>query len=366
MVDKVQVLVNDTEYFKVENIRLVEEIRGFISLRTTNIDLLLNTQKTKEFNATIKKQVLPIKVVVQGKVWQESFVGEYNTSIDRDFNSATKIRINLTDKFENLTNSDVIDVCYQNHKTLQIALSRTLTELRNTGFTIQNGTGVKDILLTNGGNQTHTKGMDCSQFIGGLCSMYKVLLKSNGVDTITIEKHNGNQEVVDQIYYLVDSNGKPYKSNVNYTQKVSSNPDTASRYIMLNSNPSADGATSVIVEYQNAMPFTQKIKTLATKASYKQIANSLTYQVMGIAARANCYVYGLPYKVFNKNQDFFSTNSLVKVTDEDLGIDEPMNITGVSTTIDVNGLTNTVLNLVNQASFDTLDNIKIKKSLLKK
>ena len=40
--NKVQILIDGFEYFKVTNIVLQEVIEGFLSIRTTNIDILFN------------------------------------------------------------------------------------------------------------------------------------------------------------------------------------------------------------------------------------------------------------------------------------------------------------------------------------
>jgi len=69
-----------------------------------------------------------------------------------------------------------------------------------------------------------------------MCSIYKVLLKSNGIDTLIIESHNGNQSIVDKVYVLTDSNGIAYKSNAQFVQKTGDNDGAPSRVIILNSS----------------------------------------------------------------------------------------------------------------------------------
>lgn len=365
--NKVQILVDGFEYFKVTNIVLQEVIEGFLSIRTTNIDILFNNIKKKEFAALLdEKEYLPIKIIIDGKVWQESYITENSFDEQKNVNGGTEFRLNVVDVFKTLLNSDVIDVYYQSHKTLQIALQRTLVELGFVDFTIKNGIGVSNITLENGGDKKSTRNGNTQDFLGEMCSLYKVILKSNGIDTITIEKHNANQDITDNIYVLTDSQGKVYKSNTQFIQKVGNGDNLPSRIIVLNSAKIKDtSATSVIVPFKNGMPFTQKIKTVNMKASYKQIADGITYQMMGMTARANSHVYGIPQKIFNQNGDFYSINTLVSVYDEERGINDRMNIVAFSTTIDADIGSNTVLNLVNQESFDTLDNLKIKKSLLK-
>lgn len=367
MIDKVQILIDGKEYFKVNSITLQEVIEGFLSIRTANIDLVFNNIKTREFESILdKKGVMLLKIIIDQKVWQQYYIGKNNINEDKNVNGGTVIQIQTTDPFYSLLYSHVIDVYNQTHKTLQIALQRTLSELGFVDFKIQNGIGVSNIDLKNGGNQKSIKGGECSSLIGGMCSLYKVLLKSNGVDTITIEKHNGNQNIVDNIYVYTDSNGKVYKSNTQFVRKVGDGNILPGRIIVLNSAKIKDSnATSVIVPFKNGMPFTQKIKTVNMKASYKQIANAITYQMMGMTARANSYTYSIPAKVFDKNGNFYSINKLISVYDEERGINENMNIVGFSTTIDAMVGSNTTLNLVNQDAFDKLDNLKIKKSLLK-
>lgn len=367
MNNKVKILVNGIEYFKITNIVLQEVIEGFLSIKTTNIDVLFNNIKTKEFTALLnEKGYLSIKIIIDGRVWQESYITQNNIDEQKNVNGGTKLTLNITDVFKTLLDSDVIDVYYQNHKTLQGALQRTLTELGFTDFKIKNGIGVSNINLENGGDKKSTRGGSCQDFLGEMCSLYKVILRSNGVDTITVEKHNANQNIIDNIYILIDSQGKVYKSNTHFIQKVGNGNNLPSRIIILNSAKIKDtSSTSVIVPFKNGMPFTQKIKTIEMEASYKQIADGITYQMMGMTARANSHIYGIPQKIFNENGDFYSINTLVSVYDEERGINEEMNIVGFTTTIDADMASNTVLNLVNQESFDTLDNLKIKKSLLK-
>lgn len=367
MIDKVQILLDGKEYFKVNNIRLEEVIQGFLSIRTANIDVVFNNIKTREFEALLDdKGVMLMKVIIDNKIWQQSYIGKNNLNEDKSVDGGTQIQIQTTDPFYSLSYSHVIDVYNQTHKTLQIALQRTLAELKFVDFKIQNGSGISNIDLKNGGNQKSIKGGECADLIGGMCSLYKVILKSNGVDTITIEKHNGNQNIIDNIYVLTDSNGKVYKSNTQFVRKVGNGNILPGRIIVLNSAKIKDSnATSVIVPFKNGMPFTQKVKTVHMEASYKQIANAITYQMMGMTARANSYTYSIPSKVFDKDGNFYSINTLISVYDEERGINENMNIVGLSTTIDADSGSNTTLNLVNQNAFDTLDNLKIKKSLLK-
>jgi hypothetical protein len=367
MIEKVQVLINDNEYFKVTNITLQEVIEGFLSIRTANINTVFNNIKTREFSSLLAiKGLLPIKIVVNGKVWQDSYITQGSLDEQKNSNGGTTVSINVSDVFKTLLTSDVIDVYYQTHKTLQIAIARTLTELGFTDFKIKNGDNIASIDLKNGGNKKNIRGGSCQDFLGGMCSIYKVLLKSNGIDTLIIESHNGNQSIVDKVYVLTDSNGIAYKSNAQFVQKTGDSNGATSRVIILNSSKNKDNnSTSVIVQFKNAMPFTQKIKVVSMEASYKQISNGITYELMSMTARANSHIYGLPNKVFDSNGNFFSTNSLVHILDEERGIDESMNIVGFSTTISDAG-SNTTLNLVNQQAFDKLDNLKTKKSLLKK
>lgn len=367
MTDRVQVLLNGVEYFKVNNIVLQEVIEGFLSIRTTNLDVIFNNIKTREFTSLLnEKGFLSIKITIDGKVWQEAYITQNNIDEQKNVNGGTVLTINVSDVFKTLLTSDVIDVYYQTHKTLQIALQRTLLELGFSDFKIQNGNGVSNITLKNGGNKKSTRGGSCQDFLGEMCSLYKVILKSNGIDTLTIEKHNGNQNIADNIYVLINEEGKVYKSNTQFIQKVGSGNDTPARIIILNSAKMKDtSATSVIVPFKNGIPFTQKIKSVSMEASYKQIADGITYQMMGMTARANSHIYGLPSKIFDKNGNFYSTNTLISVYDEERGINQPMNIVGFSTTIDAEMGSNTTLNLANESAFDKLDNIKTKKSLLK-
>ena len=368
MIEKVQILLNGNEYFKITSITLQEVIEGFLSIRTANINTVFNNIKTREFNALLKQNgSLSIEILVNGKIWQTSFITQNNIDEQKNEDGGTIVTINVVDIFRTLLDSDVIDVYYQTHKTLQIAVSRTLTELGFEDFKIKNGIGIQNINIKNGGNKNSTRGGSCEEFLGEMCSLYRVILKSNGIDTLTIEKHNGNQNIIDNIYVLTDATGKVFKSNTQFVQKVRNGDKSPSRIIILNTEKIKDTtATSVIVPFKNGMPFTQKIKTVSMKASYKQIADGITYQMMGMTARANSHTYALPNKVFDKNGNFYSINTLVQVLDQERCIEEAMNIVGFSTVIDAESGSNTVLNIVNQEAFDNLDNLKIKKSLLKK
>lgn len=367
MIDKVQILLDGKEYFKVSNITLQEVIEGFLSVRTANIATIFNNIKTRDFSSLLNDRgFLPITIIISGKIWQKSYITQSNIDEQKNVNGGTTVTINVVDVFKTLLDSDVIDVYYQTHKTLQIALQRTLNELGFTDFIIKNGINVDNINLKNGGQKQSITGGSCQNFLGEMCSLYKVILKSNGIDTLTIEKHNANQSVIDNIYVLMDSNGKVYKSNTQFVQKMGNGDNTPSRIVILNSTKINNStSTSVIVPFKNSIPFTQKIKTVAMEASYRQIADGITYQMMGMTARANSHVYGLPSKIFDKDGNFYSINKLITVYDEERGVDEQMNIVGFTTTIDADSGSNTTLNLVNQEAFDSLDNLKIKKSLLK-
>ena len=79
MIDRVQVLLNGVEYFKVNNIVIQEVIEGFIAIRTTNLDVIFNNIKTREFTSLLnEKGFLSIKIIIDGKVWQDAYITQNN------------------------------------------------------------------------------------------------------------------------------------------------------------------------------------------------------------------------------------------------------------------------------------------------
>ena len=165
MIDRVQVLLNGVEYFKVSNIVIQEVIEGFIAIRTTNLDVIFNNIKTREFTSLLnEKGFFSIKIIIDGKVWQNAYITQNNIDEQKNANGGTVLTINVADVFKTLLTSDVIDVYYQTHKTLQIALQRMLAEVGFTDFKVKNGTGISNISLKNGGDKKSIRGVHVKIF----------------------------------------------------------------------------------------------------------------------------------------------------------------------------------------------------------
>jgi hypothetical protein len=374
MIEKVKVLIDGEELFKVSSISLSECIHGFISTRNTDMNFVLNRIEMMKFQAKLnKKNVLPIEIQVADKVWQKSYIDAGTPTVSIDAISGFSISLPVIDIFAPISgeiHGDVIDSYYVTHSTVDGAIKYVLSELgfdtKNT-FKVVYGNGISPIKLTNGGNKEATHGGSASDFLGNICSLYHVILRSNGVDTITIEKYNSNTKPTYNLYVELDTNGNIYRSNTEFVEKKGSDSKTPARAVIINSNKKAKDTSisSVIVNFAGGMPYSQSIKRISSSASYSQIAEGINYKNMGMTARANSYTYGLPARVFDKNGNFFSVNTLVSVLDEVFGINEPMNILGFTTVIDAESGSKTTMNIANTQSLDTLDNLKVDKSLIK-
>ena len=365
--NNVKIFFNDVEYFKCTSISCQHSIDGFIALKTTTIQGIATQLRFKDFlDILANKNTMIARVEIYDKVWQKGFISltDINYSID---DNGFRITIVLNDLLSTLKTSDIVEVLYLKNKTLQGTLQSIFKELNIKDYKIINGTDIKIIDLANGGDVETNGYISCEQFLGNICSLYQLILISNGVDAISIEKYNANQEIIDN--FIVKCNdGKVITSNVSFVEKTGNqNVNNASKIVILNTEPTnTDKNTSVIVNFVNGTPNTQQIRTIAMKASYKQISQAITYQMMGMNMVANSYVYKLSVKIFDKNKQFFRVNHLINVLDEQLGIDDKMNIIGIALTIDSQSGTNTIFNLTNQESVSTIGNLKNKKSLMKK
>jgi hypothetical protein len=382
--NNIKILLDNKEYFQYNSITCSHIVNEGIALKSAFINASITYQNYISFAIDMAdKQVMLGSIEIDGKIFLQGFVNLKMISTEVD-NTNLRISFAINDRFFPLTVSEVIKIVFfRSHGTLQLLFAGILKELGYGDYTnypkkintvkdfIKNGLGVKDIRLTQNiveyGKQAET-----IHLINEGCNIYKVLLNSNGYDTLFVEKYNSYLEPIYQINLLFDKkNLHPSFSNISSARKIGNDSNDASKIIILNPQINrkkpkiADKHTSLIVDYEKGMPNIQTIKSINRQVSYGGLKDAVNQSLIGLNASANSYTYQISDSIFDVNGDFFQPNRYVFVKDELHLINDKMTIVGVAFSIDaVNGI-NTTFNLSFAESFYDNVNAKHKKNILK-
>lgn len=382
----VKILLDNQEYFACNSITCSHIVNEGLAIRTAQINFTVPFSSYIQFAIDMaNRQVMLGSVIIDNKLYVQGFLNLKMISTEILKDQAMSISFSINDRFFPLFHSDVVKILFfKSHSTVQLLLAGMLKELdylkynnypqkreKATDF-IKNALNVKDIRLTQSVVKyaTHEKAI---AIINEACSIYKVLLNSNGSDTLYVEKYNSYLKPVYEINLLFNSKtGNPEFSNVANARKIGQDNNDASKIIVLNPSINRkkprvkDKHTSLIVQYQKGLPNIQIVKTINREVTYEGLKDGINQSILGLNASANSYVYQLDGVLYDNNNDFFTPNRCIYVSDEVHLINSKMIIVGSSFSIDADNGIRTTLNVSFQESFDDNVNAKHKISTLRK
>jgi hypothetical protein len=382
----VKILLDNQEYFACNSITCSHAISQGLAIRTAQMNFIVPFSSYIQFAIDMaNKQAMLGSVIIDDKLYVQGFLNLKMISTEILQDQAMSISFNINDRFFPLFHSEVIKILFfKNHASLQMLMAGILKELDYLKYSnypqkrviatdfIKNALNVKNIKLTQNvvKHAVHEKAIT---IIDEACSIYKVLLNSNGSDTLYVEKYDSYLEPVYKINLSFNSRtGNPEFSNVSNVRKIGQDNNDASKIVVLNPSINRkkpkvkDKHTSLIVIYEKGLPNIQMVKTINREVTYEGLKNGINQSILGLNASANSYVYQLDGVLYDDNKDFFKPNRSVHVSDEIHLINSKMIIIGSSFSIDATNGIRTTLNVSFQESFDDNVNAKHKLSTLKK
>lgn len=373
----INIFFDNKEYFAFSSAQATHNIDSNLAFKEVRASAVSNSPFLDFIIALTTKKRMLARVFFQKKLYMEGFVTLDHFDYKDTPDNGTEISIIISDRFIGVKESDIITT--KPKGSLQNFLANILSELNYDGSAfintyqkkinttadfVANGIGIEPHSLKSF-SKKKLADFDSADLLGKLCSIEKVLLVSNGYDTLTFEKPNS---YVTPVYTLFRSKTDKKISNISYAEKTNQSSGTTvpSKVIILNSADKKDNNTSVTTYNDFGLPHVQKVNHLSVNASYQDISNALNFNFAGITARSNSFLYKVPGILFDKNGDFFAPNRPILMRDEKYGISEVMSILQSGFTIDANNGIDLTLNLTTQLAFDNNASIKQKRSLMRK
>lgn len=384
---KLNVYFDNKEYFKFSNLSANHTTENNISLKEVSLNAVVSVP-FKDFIVDLNtKNKMLASVYIDDKIYIEGYINQDNLKYRDSADGGVQIDIIIKDRFIAIKKSDIIKTKPKNNGFLQNFICNILDELdftdpqfinkyqkkvNKSSDLLINGLGVSQQFLKSFARNDIVQ-KDALSLIGEACTLSNLLLISNGYDTLTLEKPNSYEELI----FLGVRNDKMF--NISYGEKTGDDFEncTPSKIIILNSSEDSidkdgnykgfqDKNTSLLVNYSGGLPHIQKIRNLSVDATYQEISKSINFNLAGIKAKSNSFLYKIPHKIFDVNGNFFIPNRSVKILDEKYGIDEVMTILQVGFTIDSSSGSELTLNVTTKEAFDNNASIKQKRILMKK
>lgn len=378
--NRIRALFDNNEYFEFSYVYGYYNVSNNIATKSLTLSAV-SVKSFKDFVIALNdKKVMLADIYIDNKLYISGFVNNGNFSYSDSANGGTNISIDVNDRFNALNISDIIETKPQG--TLQNFIASILKELDFTSSKYINTYNKKikkaSDFLRNGKDvdiqklKTFTREdiveKSALMLLGEALSIHKLLLISNGYDTLTLEKANS---YLDPVFEVRRDNKY---SNVSKSSKAPNNKRSPYQTIILNSSQpkneditnKTDSYTSLIVPNSNGIPHIREVRHVSLNATYEDLAKSVNFRFAGITAQENSFVYNIDDNIFDDYNDFFQPNRLVSVYDEKYGINSNMQILQNSFTIDANSGSSTILNLTTQNAFNNQSTVKQKKSLMKR
>lgn len=376
---QIRALFDNQEYFEFTNAYGEWTINNNIALKNLTLNAIA-VDSFKDFIVNLNnKKIMLADIYINNKLYISGFINNGNLRYSDSANGGTDVTLTVKDRFNALTISDIIKTKPQG--TIQNFVSEILKELdfadQEYIDTYQRKINKASDFLINGKDvniqklKTFTR-EDIVQksalaFLGEALSIHKLLLISNGYDSLFLEKANSYLDKT----FTVRRDAK--FSNVERASKADNNNKSPSQVIILNSSGvrendkiRPDSNTSLIVSYPSGLPHIKEVRNVSLNASYQDLAKAVNFRLSGITAKENTFIYVIRDELFNNSRDFFRPNRVVEVYDEKYGINSNMQVLQTSFTVNAANGTTTVLNLTTQNAFDNQSSVKQKKSLMKR
>jgi hypothetical protein len=373
---KIKLTINGSEYFPIKSVALGNSLNKSISIRSATVSAIYSI-KLKDFLLELNQsKILLCNLFIDDKLFLQGFINDKLVHYGDSSDGGTNISIRLLDRFVGLVGSDII-YSRPDGQSLQSFMSDILTELGYLSSTFKN-TYLKKInsardFLSVRGNIDINKPLKAPKrnslveeqsfaLLGECLSINKVILMSNGYDTLTFEKPNiSGAPTFEAFRHLSSDRYSNIVSLEKYGEMGDANSMTPSIIITLNSSSDStkkDKNTSVISANPNGIPHIIKVHRVDMNASYQEISGMMNFAFAGIRARSNSFIIRLGNIKFDKNGDFFQPNRTITVYDEKYGHNFNMIIMDARTDIDADSGSQTTLNVSFSESFE--DNISIK------
>jgi hypothetical protein len=367
---KVNFKLNNKEYFPITRVSFAHKVSRSIAIKTATINCISGSN-FRDFELEMDRSIVMLgSLYIDDELYMQGFVSKelYNWSSTTD---GTTIEFRLFDRFVGLIASDVITS--RPNGSMQMFLSNILTELGYVANPFINTyekkiKTAKDFISTSGVDinkplktvqKTSLVEEDTYSLLGEYLGINKVLLVSNGYDTLSFEKASTQSPAIfDARRYMgKDSN----ILNISKDSQISDGRSlTPSIIYTLNSyrkQAKKDSKDSVNSFNPYGIPHIVKIHRVAMEATYEEISSMMDFSFAGVKARSNSY--SLKINALNdSNKNFFRPNTSITVFDEVTGINAKMMILDASTTVDAESGTETQLSVSYQESFQ--DNVSIK------
>ena len=375
---KVNLLFNGIEYFGVKSTSISHSLNKCIAVKSATFSCVAGRNFSDFLTELNNKKILLGSFYLNDKLYLEGFINDSMIYYKDNPDGGTDVDVRLLDRFVGLVASDLI---YSRPRgSLQGFMSDVLIELGYLeNFAInsyQKQVKSPFDLIKAGANVDLSKNLksfarsslveeSSADLIGELFATNKIILISNGYDTLTIEKPNLKQDAT--FYAFRDGDD----SNISSAEKYGEMPDASSlppsAVITLNSyskEAKKDSNTSVISFNPNGIPHVIRLNRVSMQASYQDISGLMNFSFAGIRARSNSYILRLPNTLLDKNNDFFSPNRTINYYDSKYLINSDMIIMDVRMDIDAEGGEETTLNISHEEIFEDNSSIKNKGRLL--
>lgn len=375
---KVTFEVSGYDYFPVKSVSLTHSLQRSIGMKSTTITAIPG-RNFKDFLLELhQKKVMLCRLSVDDKIFMEGFINDRFVHYSDRPNGATEVKIRLLDRFIGIVASDIITS--RPKGSLQSFISDILTE---TGYvsslfinTYQRKiTNARDFLKVSGAidinkplkayQRSSLVEENASDLLGECLAMNKLILISNGYDSLTFEDPTDSGDTIFNARRTLEGSSLKKFSNIisleKYGEMGGQQSLTPSVVITLNSyqkSASKDSNTSVISPNAFGIPHIIKLNRVNMQASYQDIQGMMNFAFAGIKARSNSYVINLAGVIFDDFGNFFQPNRKVHVYDEKYGLDYEMLIMDTKLDIDAQSGSNLKLNVAFQESFQ--DNVTIK------
>lgn len=376
MLKTARLLIDNREYFPAIAVSFGHKTSKSIVMKSATITCISGS-KFSDFELQMnRKPVALAKLYIGDKLYMDGFITKELYGWDSTPDGII-ITFRLFDRFVGLIASDVI--ISRPTGSVQSFLADILTEL---GYTAKPFIETYEKRITNARDFLATDGVDInkplktvqrnslteessSSLLGDYLGINKILLVSNGYDTLTLEKAGTKKESTFEVKRLL--NGESNLLGISKDGQISDEGSLAPSIVYtLNSykkQANKDSKDSVNSFNRYGIPHIVKMHRVNMEATYEEINSMMDFSFTGIKARSNTYSLKLE-ALTDSSKNFFRPNTNIKVLDESTGIDTNMMILDASTTMSAENGVETELTVSYQESFQ--DNVSIKnKGILK-
>jgi len=372
---KVNLFINGNEYFPIRNVSIAQSLERSIAIKSATINAIAGTA-FKDFLLELNQgKILLCQLYINNKLFLEAFINNKLVHYSDNSDGGTEVNIRLLDRFVGIIASDII--ASRPKGTLQSFLSDILVELGYTSDLFKNSyqkkiSTARDFLEVKGDidinkplkaiQRTSLVEESSYDLIGECLAINKVILVSNGYDTLTFEQPNGIKgSVFDAFRYLNNNKASNITSLEKYGEMGDSSSLTPSIVITLNSDSKStksDKNSSVISPNVYGIPHIVKLHRVNMQASYQDIQGMMNFSFAGIKARSNSYILRFNGIELDNDGFLFQPNRVISVFDERYGLNTDMVIMNTRLDIDAESGSDLTLNVTFEESF--VDNATIK------